>query len=131
MPIIETPTAPARITDFEIVCPDEATAIQAGQYLGCYKVNDTDPALPGQWLSDGWTSAGDRWSLAVEGHRMTPTGNTVTDPFGNTVPEMVPSAEFYLHGRWWPKDEATPPPSLPAELGVVIQPDDGLHMRFA
>lgn len=123
MPIIETPTAPARITDFEIVAPDEATAIVAGQYLGCYKDS--------QWLSDGWTAAGDRWSLAVEGHRMVPTGQTVTDPFGNEVPEMVPSAEYYLHGRWWPKDEITPPPELPVELGVVVQPDDGLHMRFA
>lgn len=113
------------MADYEIFAPTGPAMLALAQ------------SVPGLWraaqqvgritIPAGIAVSGKDWSIYYYGKKMVPTGNTVTDPFGNQVPEMAPAPGVYASLRW---TRTANPPTPPAGSGVTINPLPAASARF-
>jgi hypothetical protein len=109
------------MADFEIHAPDDATMMAVAQTIqGLW--NPGNPALhiaPGI-NTGGISTDGYVWAVNYYGQKLLPTGNMVTDRFGNQVPERAPAPGVFAILRWNGDPSNIPQP--PAGSGVTIGP---------
>lgn len=86
--------------DFEIHAPDDATMMMAAQVIqGLWNPGDAILNIaPG--INTGGIAYGIVWALNYYGQKLVLTGNTVTDTFGNQVPERLPAPGVFAILRW-------------------------------
>lgn len=111
------------MADFEIHAPDDATMMAVAQTIQGLWNPDQDPSKPGLQPginTGGISTDGFVWAVNYYGQKLVPTGNTITDTFGNKVPERAPAPGVFAILRW--NGDPTKIPQPPAGSGVTIQP---------
>lgn len=93
-------------SDWEISAPDDATMQQAFTAIGIRK-------------GDGLTTNKVRFCVNYYNTKYMPTGNTVTNGIGQSVPEMVAQTGTYAIVRWV---GPTAPLSIFPPSGVTLPP---------
>jgi hypothetical protein len=110
------------MSDWEISAPTQAQLVTVAKAIVANRnVNLSALNGPDGFVIEGFLNNGTRFCINYYKTKLMPTGNTIVDNPGQTVPEKAPVPGVFAIMRWLHPTNANPP-QPPANSGVTLIP---------